>query len=79
MPRIFGLFMCLLCHSEVLNGIQIEDTPTLLIAGSIAAAVCVARKGKSTEKKEETKYIQRIHEFIGMEDMIVQERKKWQR
>ena len=46
--------MCLLCHPEALNGIQIEDTPTLLIAGSIAAAVCVARKGKSKEKKEET-------------------------
>ena len=46
--------MCLLCHPEALNGIQIEDTPALLVAGTIAAAVCVARKGKSTEKKEET-------------------------
>ena len=45
--------MCLLCHPEALNGIQIEETPTLLIAGSIAAAVCVARKGKSKEKKQD--------------------------
>ena len=71
--------MCLLCHPEALNGIQIEDTPALLVAGTIAAAVCVARKGKSTEKKEETE-IHTEHTRIHRNGRYDRSReKRWQR
>jgi len=47
--------MCFLCHHEALTSVQIEETPTLLIAGSLAVVICVARNGKSKNTKSSSK------------------------
>lgn len=47
--------MCFLCHHEALTSVQIEETPTLLIAGSLAVVICVARNGKSKNTKSGSK------------------------
>ena len=47
--------MCFLCNHEALTSVQIEETPTLLIAGSLAVVICVARNGKSKNTKSRSK------------------------